>query len=61
MVNYDSINLGLKVEFIRNEKICSGTVRYTGGINGKQGVFVGIEADEPGILEIFFSLIKIYQ
>lgn len=49
MVNYDSINLGLKVEFIKDETICRGTVRYKGGLNGKQGVFVGIETDKPGI------------
>lgn len=49
MVNYDSITQGLKVEFVKNEKIFSGTVRYKGGINGKKGVFIGIEADEAGL------------
>ncbi|RNA14555.1 tubulin-folding cofactor B, partial [Brachionus plicatilis] len=46
MVNYDSITLGLRVQFMKDEKICSGTVRYKGGVNGKKGVFIGIEADE---------------
>lgn len=49
MVNYDSITLGLRVQFMKDEKICSGTVRYTGGVNGKKGVFIGIEADESGL------------
>ncbi|CAF1074833.1 unnamed protein product [Brachionus calyciflorus] len=47
MVNYDAITIGLEIEFIDNDKIHNGIVRYKGGINGKDGVWIGIEAKEP--------------
>lgn len=52
MVNYDVISIGLEVEFLVSDKVFSGIVRYKGGINGKEGVWIGIEAKEPGIYKV---------
>ena len=48
MVNYDAITIGLEIEFILDNKIYDGIVKYKGGINGKDGVWIGIEAKEAG-------------
>lgn len=47
MVNYDSIKVGLEVEFMRENQIFHGIVRYKGGIMGYEGLWVGVEASEP--------------
>jgi hypothetical protein len=47
MVNYDSIKIGLEVEFMRENQIFHGVVRYKGGIMGYEGLWVGVEASEP--------------
>ena len=50
MVNYEVVTIGLEVEFIcgvDNKNIHKGIVRYKGGINGKEGQWVGVEATEP--------------
>ena len=46
---YDSIKIGQEVEFLRAEQIFGGVVRYKGGINGYEGLWIGIEANEPSI------------
>lgn len=48
MVYYDSINIGSRVEFLKNDKICSGVVRYKGGVVDRGGVWLGIEANDSG-------------
>jgi hypothetical protein len=47
MVNFDVLTLGLEVEFMLYDQVFSGVVRYKGPINGKDGVWVGIEAKQP--------------
>lgn len=47
MVNYDSIKIGLEVEFMIEDQIFDGVVRYKGGINGYEGLWIGVEASEP--------------
>lgn len=51
MVNFDSIKVGLEVEFKcgigHTSAVHLGTVRYKGSINGKEGNWVGVEAKEP--------------
>lgn len=49
MVNYDVVTIGLEVEFLVNQQLFGGIVRYKGGINGKDGVWIGIEAKEQSI------------
>ncbi len=49
MVNYDILTIGMEVEFMIDDKINSGVVRYKGAINGKPGLWVGIAARSPGI------------
>jgi hypothetical protein len=46
MLDFDVIKLGLEVEFQIEEKIFDGFVRYKGPINGKDGLWIGIEANE---------------
>ena len=50
MVNFDSITIGLEVEFQLADggQVHSGKVRYKGGLNGKVGKWVGVEARESG-------------
>jgi dynactin complex subunit len=51
MLIYDNITIGQDVEFLTEEnEIYSGTVRYKGGVLGRDGVWIGIEARQPGIL-----------
>lgn len=51
MVNFEAITMGLEVEFeSENGEIERGNVRYKGGINGKAGDWVGIEAKRSGLL-----------
>ena len=51
MVNFDSITIGLEVEFqVENGSIERGIVRYKGPVNGKPGDWVGVEANRSGIL-----------
>ncbi len=50
MVNFDVLTLGLEVEFMLYDQVFSGIVRYKGPINGKDGVWVGIEAKQPSNL-----------
>ena len=47
MINFDQISIGLEVEFMIDNKIHRGIVKYKGPINLKDGVWVGIEAYEP--------------
>ena len=50
MVNFDSVRIGLEVEFmcgVDHTGIHNGIVRYKGPINGKEGFWVGVEAKEP--------------
>ena len=47
MVNYNSIKIGLEVEFMIEDQIFDGIVRYKGGINGYEGLWVGVEASQP--------------
>lgn len=51
MVNLsiDSLSIGLAVEFLINNTVESGFVRYKGSLNGKEGDWIGIEANKPGI------------
>lgn len=49
MVNFDSLSIGLAVEFLINNTVESGFVRYKGSLNGKEGDWIGIEANKPGI------------
>jgi hypothetical protein len=50
MVNFDSITIGLEVEFqVENGSIERGIVRYKGPVNGKPGDWVGVEANRSGI------------
>ena len=51
MVNFDSITIGLEVEFqVEDGSIERGIVRYKGPVNGKPGDWVGVEANRSGIL-----------
>ena len=54
MVNFEAITMGLEVEWVEHEngEIERGNVRYKGGINGKPGDWVGIEAKRSGLLYI---------
>ena len=50
MVNFDTLKLGLEVEFVIDQNtnaIHTGFIRYKGAINGKGGDWVGVEAREP--------------
>lgn len=47
-MNYDAITIGLEVEFLVADQVCSGFVRYKGPVNGKDGLWCGIEAKQPG-------------
>jgi hypothetical protein len=58
MVNYDVITIGLEVEFLVEGHLCSGFVRYKGPINGKDGVWVGIESRQPGIFHVLKPIFK---
>jgi hypothetical protein len=49
MVYYDSINIGCEVEFLKNDKIYFGIVRYKGGLINRDGDWVGVETNEPGL------------
>ena len=48
MVNYDSVSLGLEVEFQLDNEIYDGIVRFKGPVNGKEGVWVGVETIQEG-------------
>lgn len=49
MVNYDSLSIGLRVEFeAENNAIVTGIVKYKGALNGREGNWVGVEASQPG-------------
>ena len=50
MVNYDVVSIGLEVEFLVQDQIFCGIVRYKGPINGKNGNWIGIEAKQPSNL-----------
>ena len=47
MVNYDTLTIGLRVEFLHEEKLSSGRVKFKGKINGRDDLWVGVEADDP--------------
>ena len=49
MVNFNAVTIGLEVEFLVEDSICSGIVRYKGPVNGKEGDWIGIESSAPGI------------
>jgi dynactin complex subunit len=49
MVNFNAVTIGLEVEFLVEDSISSGIVRYKGPINGKEGDWIGIESLAPGI------------
>jgi dynactin complex subunit len=53
VVYYDSINIGAQVEFLKNDKIYNGIVRYKGGVINRDGDWIGVEAEEPGKLVKF--------
>ena len=57
MVNYDSIKVGLEVEFMIDNHIFDGVVRYKGGINGYDGLWIGVEANQPSTIEPIIALI----
>jgi len=65
MVNYDSIKVGLEVEFMIDNHIFDGVVRYKGGINGYDGLWIGVEANQPSTIEpiialIFFEIFSLF-
>ena len=48
MVNFDCLSVGLAVEFqIEDKSLQTGVVRYKGPINGKEGNWIGVEANQP--------------
>jgi dynactin complex subunit len=47
MVNYNTLTIGLEVEFMHEEKVCAGRVKYKGKLNGQEDMWVGVEADQP--------------
>jgi hypothetical protein len=47
MVNFDVLTIGLEVEFLLEENVYGGIVRYKGPLNGHDGMWVGVEAKEP--------------
>jgi len=49
MVNFNAITIGLEVEFLVEDNICSGIVRYKGPLNGKEGDWIGVESSAPGM------------
>ena len=49
MVNYESVKVGLEVEFVVGDEIHAGIVRYKGPINGKQGDWIGVETHHESI------------
>ena len=51
---YETVTIGIEVEFLIDNVIYSGIIRYKGPINGKDGLWVGIEADQPGLVIIFY-------
>lgn len=53
MLNYDNITIGLEVEFVVDDQLCEGFVRYKGPVNGKEGVWIGIEAKSQGTFRKF--------
>ena len=48
MVNFESVSLGLEVEFQLENEIYDGIVRFKGPVNGKDGVWVGLETIQEG-------------
>jgi dynactin complex subunit len=47
MVNFDCLSVGLEVEFqIEKNLLQTGVVRYKGPINGQEGDWVGVEANQ---------------
>ena len=48
MVFFESLKIGAEVEFLKNEKVCCGIVRYKGGVVNREGDWVGVETEEQG-------------
>ncbi len=49
MVNFENLKVGSRVQTSRDGEIFQGTVRYKGGLITRDGNWVGVELDKPGI------------
>ena len=47
MLTYESINIGQRVEVLKNDQIFYGTVLYKGPIVSRRGVWLGIDLTTP--------------
>ena len=56
MVCFENLKVGSRVQTNKDGQIFKGTVRYKGGLNTREGNWVGVELDEPGA---YIKLIRI--
>ncbi|XP_046853350.1 microtubule-associated protein ssm4-like [Xenia sp. Carnegie-2017] len=47
MVGFENLKIGSRVQTVKNGEILTGIVRYKGGLNTKEGDWVGVELDTP--------------
>lgn len=47
MLTYESINIGQRVEVLKNDQILYGTVLYKGPVVGRRGVWLGVDLTTP--------------
>ncbi len=49
MVNYEAISIGSQIEFLKDNNIIFGIVRYKGPIVKQKGLLVGVECLYPSL------------
>lgn len=50
MVHFENLKVGSRVQTNRDGEIFQGTVRYKGGLITREGNWVGVELDKPGLI-----------